>query len=213
MKRIIIFSLFNILWLPVIASAQQCCPDGYYEEMQSAMLSGGWCYWTGQYTCNRQQCTPCPSEAEFNQCIGNGDTWDPGSCTCSQNCSDNSQRAQACRNERRVWDSFTCTCGDCDPYYENSCIYYGAWDPETCTCGSPDPCDEAYAVPAYVVYEECTVWGSCYYCNEVCGNYTCVRYWQYIGLWGANCGVYPDFGSSGYGCFSPVYECNYLCYC
>lgn len=196
MKQITI--LFGVSLMIIIvygiktdAYGQQCCNYGTWG-FHSVMANWG-CQQSSTEYCGYDECTLC-NYSDFTQCINNGDTWYPSSCSCTLNCSDNSLRAQNCMSQQgMIWNSSTCSCNS-DPYY------------------GIDPCDYVYTTYDGSGAGYCDFYGTCSSCSLACGWFYCgatiTYYWS--SLTGQLCDT--SYVSSDFpGCIN-AYECDILCY-
>lgn len=223
MKRItILFGaslmiLLSGLSAEIHGQGQACCPDGYMSEQYYIMVNGT-CQLSG-YTCDYRsnQCDPFScNTSDRDYCLQKGDFWyDEPNCYCETNyCS--SYFANDCTyNQGRYWDSFSCTCGECNPNWANC----GSWtlNPNTCGCDPPppDPCASAYGIQT----ESCVYFhGMCTGCGEaISGGYSCSVYLTYIGSDYSTCATqylysYSDGGYTYQDC-SCTDGCYYGCAC
>ena len=170
---------------------QACCASGTYGY--HTYYSNGICEESQTQYCGYDECVVC-DYYEFLQCIYNGDSWNPYSCSCTMNCSNNSSQAQSCNAMAgMIWNSSTCTCEQ-DPWYYH------------------DPCE--FARPGGT-YNDCDFTGYfCEDCHYACGYYYCASNTYYYGDNGEFC---YSVGSSwtDWECFNTSWnECTFMCeYC
>jgi len=195
MKRIAVLigaSLIMIFVFGMNADAyaqNQCCPDGYMSELSYRWESNS-CVQVDTCDRNGDECALSCNFWDGMVCINAGYIWyDAPACYCdTAQC--NPSLAQSCVFTGRYWDSSTCTCGECNPYWA-SC---GNWvmNPYTCECEQPpDPCENPYPImiDALVIYPS-----MCVDCNVayVPAGYRPVTI-EYIGSDYRTCYAYNDY--------------------
>ena len=105
-----------------------CCTTGTYGY-HYYLNSSGWCEQSSVPQCGSSNCVQCDYSA-FAQCITSGGTWNPSTCSCTPNCSNNSQQALSCYSiAGMMWNSTTCTCVQDPSYFQNPCAFPTAGAP------------------------------------------------------------------------------------
>jgi hypothetical protein len=97
------------------AAQQSCCVSGTSPHLECV---AGQCQQV--YTCGFDNCSACscdPTGSLEQQCLIEGGTWDPGTCTCippppPTSCDPTGALERSCAASGGIWDPVTCTCGN-----------------------------------------------------------------------------------------------------